>query len=256
MQLEPMIKRNLSDEVRDRLLEYVRQEGMKQNAKLPPEAELARLLGVSRVTLRRSLSALEQSGLLLRIHGKGTFVNQEALQIRLNLSEGLELKNQILKSGYSARVEVVRVDRIVADQTLAQYLQIQEGEPVIEIEKLFYANDHPATVCIDRFAENILTVPLPEEEKDQTIFDLLRRISGRIIVRDKIEISTMSKEEMQKESRSWDKMECQSLLVFHSVNYDQNNSPVIYDTEMYDTRYIKFHLMRNKMIHYDENVTK
>lgn len=42
--------------------------------KLPRETELARLLKVSHVTLRASLSRLEKEGLIERVHGVGTFV--------------------------------------------------------------------------------------------------------------------------------------------------------------------------------------
>ena len=246
MQLEPMIKRNLSDEVRDKLLIYIHQMDMRHGTKLPAEAELAVQLGVSRITLRRALGDLEQSGLLLRIHGKGTFVNQEAAQIKLNLAQGRELREQIIKSGYTCRSELIRADHIIADQKLAQALQIESGSPIVEFEKVFYANNHPAIVCVDRFPEALLPRPLTKEEEAATIFNLLRKVCGKIIVRDKVEVSTMTREEMAAESRFSDNMNCGSLLVLHSVNYDQNNAPIIYDTEFYDTQYIRFHLIRPK----------
>ena len=42
--------------------------------KLPRETDLARELGVGRITLRASLDRLENDGFIRRIHGKGTFV--------------------------------------------------------------------------------------------------------------------------------------------------------------------------------------
>ncbi len=44
------------------------------NAKLPPERELADLLGVSRGELRKALAMLEQQGEVWRHVGKGTFL--------------------------------------------------------------------------------------------------------------------------------------------------------------------------------------
>ncbi|MFA6102298.1 MAG: GntR family transcriptional regulator [Victivallaceae bacterium] len=42
--------------------------------KLPRETDLARELGVGRITLRASLDRLENDGFIKRIHGKGTFI--------------------------------------------------------------------------------------------------------------------------------------------------------------------------------------
>jgi GntR family transcriptional regulator of arabinose operon len=47
---------------------------------LPPEKELARTLKLARNTVRQALIDLEGAGLLNRVHGKGTFVNNDALK--------------------------------------------------------------------------------------------------------------------------------------------------------------------------------
>ncbi len=49
--------------------------GMGPNSLLPAEQQLARRFQVSRVTVRRALSCLEQKGLLSRERGRGTIVN-------------------------------------------------------------------------------------------------------------------------------------------------------------------------------------
>lgn len=45
-------------------------------AKLPSEAEMAEQYGVSRDTIRRATSELANEGLLVVLHGRGTFVTQ------------------------------------------------------------------------------------------------------------------------------------------------------------------------------------
>lgn len=252
MELKPIIrmKKNLSDEVKENLCRYIGKMDVKNNPKLPSEAALAETLGVSRVTIRRALADLEQSGLLLRIHGRGTFVNPEAVQIKLNMTEGGELMQSIIRSGYTAKVELVRVEEYPADKKTALALQIDPGVRIMEIEKVFYADNHPAIVCIDRFPKEILLRPLKEEEYRTTIFDLLRDTAGKIITRDKVEVLTMSKAQMKKYSPVADQMECDSMLVLNSINYDQNNIPIIFDTEFYNTNYIRYTLMRPKNISY------
>ncbi|SHO44238.1 GntR family transcriptional regulator [Anaerocolumna xylanovorans] len=46
-------------------------------SQLPSEPELARMMGVSRMTLRQALSLLKEDGLINNIRGKGTFIMDE-----------------------------------------------------------------------------------------------------------------------------------------------------------------------------------
>ena len=47
---------------------------LQRDARLPNETELSGQYGVSRVTVRRAIAALAQEGLLVVLHGRGTFV--------------------------------------------------------------------------------------------------------------------------------------------------------------------------------------
>lgn len=88
MEIYPMSKVNLSSSVKNYLYQYIRSLEQTGNMKLPPESELSLKLGVSRVTVRRALDELENEGIILRIQGRGTFANPEALNIQVNLMPG------------------------------------------------------------------------------------------------------------------------------------------------------------------------
>ncbi|WP_254277571.1 FadR/GntR family transcriptional regulator [Halomonas sp. 3H] len=57
---------------------YLSQGDRRANERLPPERELAQLIGVTRGELRKALSILEQEGLVWRHVGKGTFVGDRS----------------------------------------------------------------------------------------------------------------------------------------------------------------------------------
>ncbi len=249
MELKPIIKRNLSNDVKGFLYEYIRHLSPANGAKLPREEQLAKDLSVSRVTVRRALDDLEQEGLILRLHGKGTFVNAEAVQIKVNLSQGQEFSDMIEASGYRARVGLVRAERREAGAELSAVFQIPESAPVMEVEKVFFADDHPAIVCIDRCPLALLTQPVADGEWAQSTFELLRKYAGKIVTRDKLEVLTMTRGQMQAQFRGASGMECDSVLVLNAINYDQDNQPVIYDTEFYNTDYIRYNLIRNKNVY-------
>jgi len=67
-------KVSLSDKLAQSLVEDISRGSMKRGAQLPTETELCELHGVSRITVRRALDALQKKGLIERIAGKGTFV--------------------------------------------------------------------------------------------------------------------------------------------------------------------------------------
>jgi len=62
-------------QIRDRLLEMIRSDRFPVGSVLPPELDLARQCGVSRIVVRQAILDLVKDGHLHRVRGKGTFVS-------------------------------------------------------------------------------------------------------------------------------------------------------------------------------------
>lgn len=69
------------------LLEEITEGVFKDEERLPSEDKLAKMLGVSRATVREALSALEDQGQLKRVHGVGTMLTH---QNRIPIGTGME----------------------------------------------------------------------------------------------------------------------------------------------------------------------
>lgn len=249
MELLPMSKANLSDNVKKYLYSYIKSVDTKKGSKLPSENAIAENLAVSRVTIRRALDDLEQEGVVFRIHGKGTFINPEALQIKTNLTPGSEFSKLIEESGFTSRFEIARFETVPADEKTALILQIEKATPIYIIEKIYFADNHPAIVSIDRFPHELLEEDIQlQDSLKQSTFDIIRQKGRRIVSRDKIEIESMTKKRMADFSISAKQMECDSVLAFTGINYDQDNRPIIADTEFYNTNFIRFNLIRVKNV--------
>lgn len=76
------------EQLRDYVISQIESGALKAGAALPSENRLAENLQIARSTVRQALAALERDGLVLRVHGKGTFVHDEAKQ-RLRKSQDL-----------------------------------------------------------------------------------------------------------------------------------------------------------------------
>lgn len=249
MEIQSIANANLSSLVKDHLYQYIRSLDLKNNMKLPPENQLGVKLGVSRVTVRRALDELEKEGIVIRIHGRGTFVNPEALKIQVNLMPGEEFTRLIEKCGYKASLEIRDIRRKKPDSKTACLLEIDTDEEIYEVEKLYFADRHPAIISIDSFACSLIGIELTRDVLgEKSVFDILHQYGGCFIARDKICMETMNREEMERSTLCGKEMECESALVFYGENYNQDNKLVMLDREYYDTRYVKFSLMRVKNI--------
>lgn len=252
--LQAMVKANLSTSVKNRLTKYIKSLDTSGSMKLPPESELSNQLGVSRITIRRALDELEQEGSVIRIHGRGTFANPEATDIRVNLMPGAEFRSLIRSCGYKPRAEIIGIQKFQADEKLSRILKIEIGTEMYKIEKAYYADDKLAIISIDRFACDLIGVELePEHFDEKSVFDILLNYGSCFIARDKIEIEAVPREKVTMSKICKEQMECDSLLVFHGVNYNQENMPVMYDTEYYNTDIVKFNLIRVKNIYTEQN---
>jgi len=81
------------EQLRNYLIAQVESGKLNGGEALPSEHRLAEILGIARSTVRQALSTLEQSGIVRRIHGKGTFIHEEARQ---RLKKGQDLFALIL----------------------------------------------------------------------------------------------------------------------------------------------------------------
>ncbi len=247
MEFQPMIKANLSTSVKGQLYKYIQSLTSKSDTKLPPESVLSTQLGVSRMTIRRALDELEQEGVVLRIHGRGTFVNPEAISIQPNLMPGAEFRKLIESCGYQSAVKIIGIRKIIADTYLTETLKLEPETELYEVEKAYYADNELAIISIDRFSCKLIGVELTADIlKEKSIFDILITLGGCFIARDKIQIESVLRSKINDSRVCREQMDCDSVLVFHGINYNQENQPVMCDTEYYNTNIIKFNLIRVK----------
>ena len=80
-------KRPLYLRVAQLLTEEITNGVFSQEERLPSEEKLAKMLGVSRATIREALSALEKQGMLRRVQGLGTILTHEQ---KIPIGQGME----------------------------------------------------------------------------------------------------------------------------------------------------------------------
>jgi GntR family transcriptional regulator len=135
-------------------------------ARLPAERELAQRFGVSRMTLRQALGALERQGRLVRSKGRygGTFVAEP----KLELAGTSALSDQLRGLGLVAGARLLSaVERDAAPE------EALLGARVYAIERVRLANGEP--VALERGTYPVDVYPgLLEWPLEGSLYDLIR----------------------------------------------------------------------------------
>jgi GntR family transcriptional regulator len=250
MNISPVKDKSLKEKIKISLHEFVRSIDTGINNKLPREELLAKELKVSRNTVRGVLIEMEQEGLIIRKHGRGTFVNSEALQLKVAFSPAPEFMQMIRNSGYEAKLEVLKVEIKEIDPFISKRLKIEQGDPVVCIEKLFFADENPAIYCIDRFPRKLIKEEIVFEDLNEIVYFYLKNKAGITIVRDKTEFYTTTNIENRVLTVHFKTDAVKSYLVCESVEFDYENEPTLYNHVYFDTEFIRFNQVRPKQIIY------
>lgn len=107
--------------------------------RIPSEHEIARKLGVCRMTSNRALKELTSEGILTRIQGVGTFVAEQGIR-----SEFMVVRNiaeEVTARGHKHRAVVHTVRREKANEVIAEYLEVQSGADVFLTVIVHFEND-------------------------------------------------------------------------------------------------------------------
>jgi GntR family transcriptional regulator len=179
--------------------------------------------------------------------GRGTFINPASASIKINLVPGEEFTKLIAGNGHQATTAVMDISTRPATQDEVKRLGIAPGTELCSVEKLYCADGTPAIISVDRFPTTLVeNLPTAEYLSGHPIFDYLRDEAGIAIVRDKIEIESITHLRACQLAKAGAQLCCETALAFNGINYNRDNVPVMVDTEIYDTSIVKFELLRVK----------
>jgi GntR family transcriptional regulator len=128
--------RQIFDDLRNEITD----KDMAEHTALPSERVLAERYGVSRMTARRALTALEAEGLTYSEGRRGRFVSPA--RIKYDISQMVSFSADAQSSGVDLQIEVINTGHTYADAKLARELAVPVGEPLHVYTRLFRTGGH------------------------------------------------------------------------------------------------------------------
>ena len=239
-----MITRNpsLTDQVKAHIKEQIVNDEF-EDGRIPPEATLAEDLGVSRTTIRDALGKLEHEGAIYRKQGAGTFVNEAGLQIKSRLEEIWSYEQVLEDHGYRPAVKVLTDEILAVNEETAEALELDEGDEVLVIEKVFLEDATPVVLTRNRIPATLLMVK-DRKRKNLPIYEYLEEYCDRRLSYYVSEIVPIAFDADQAKKLGVKKGT--PGLSFVEVGFDAGNEPVVHATSYFRDDLLRFRLIRRK----------
>lgn len=234
---------SLAARVAKTLREELRQEYV-VGGQLPSEPDLAVQFGVSRGTVRQSLTILEREGVIFRRQGSGTFVHYIS-RVQTRAEHAYEFSQLLRIAGFVPDIKLVSFEYQSLSEKWAAQLDAEEDNQALVIRKLFLANGQPAIYCLDFIPTNLIIDSYKDEELCQPVFDFMRQHCGQATVQNLAEIvPTIANQEL---ANLLDMEPSQPLLRIDEIGYNQEGKPVIFTRAFYRDRFIRFSILRKRI---------
>jgi len=111
--------------------------------RLPAEAALAKVHGVSTMTARQAVSVLEEEGLVSRAQGKGTYVRKIGVSAS---SFGLDALTDVLADKDNLTVRILKATIKKTPGMEKEVLGLTPDQPVVVVERLILHRNEPFTL--------------------------------------------------------------------------------------------------------------
>ena len=216
-----------------RVLEALRQDlagGVwRPGDQMPTEPELIARFGVSRITVREALSELVHAGLLYRRSGKGTFVTQPKIVQELHALTGFV--EDMVALGMRASARVVSIQRVPADATVAQNLELPQGRLVLRIERVRLGNEEPLSFDVTYLPPALGERVAREDLALHPIFALLEDKYGIPLGYADFRMHAATAD--ARVARQLDVARGAPVLVIERMTYSENGTPLDYERLYY-----------------------
>lgn len=243
----PSRRPSLPSELAEALAMRIREGELAPGSRLPSEPSLAKMLNVSRNTVREAISVLREQGLVVTHQGLGTFAldpndgSPWPVDIGIeHLSSSTEL---ITRAGRTPGSRDYTLSVVRGGSLPAKRFQLAAEDKLHCIERVRTADDLPVILCRDY----IRTEAVPSEmmnryDGNDSLFDFLNSEVGLRVRAARADIVPMLPSQRIADLLQVSRRK--PLLVLYQVHYDADGVPFLYSENHFNPEYMGVHVRR------------
>ena len=231
--------------LRAQLLEEMQSGRFAQCDRLPRETVLSEQYGVSRTHLRDVLAQLEREGFISRRHGVGTVINRHVLQVKNRMDIETEFLEIIRRNGYEPAVAQSQILEELADDRVAEKLQVAVGTEVLRVCKVCTGDGRPVLYWEDVLDRSKITKPYTVSDFDPPIFTFLQEFCDADAYMDLTNLRAVAADE--KLAGVLEVPVGTPLLCMEEVDYDIEGNVLFYSTQFFVNDMIEHTVLRKKL---------
>lgn len=140
-------------QLKDVIVREIQDGALKPGDRVGSEAELERIHGVSRITVRQAINALAQEGALYRVPGKGTYVASRKVA---PLAAFTSFSENMVAQGLTPSYRLLAAELVEPSAGIRQELRLGERDRAWQIERLLLADGEPMGLQYGFYPERFL----------------------------------------------------------------------------------------------------
>lgn len=222
----------IANNIQDRIESGELQDG----DRLQSERELSNQLGVNRLTVRRAFNVLENRGLVDRRQGGGTYVAAQPIERPASHLVPFTIAMQSL--GVKPGARLIAFDKVAADQSLSELLQIPIQSPLYHIFRVRLADNEPAV--IEQFFTSCQLFPNfdTHDHEARSGYEIMETEYGISVIRAEQSLEPVAATPYEAELLGMSPG--MPLMLERRLAFDKNNQPIEYGKDLFRGDMFKF----------------
>ncbi|MGN6089552.1 MAG: GntR family transcriptional regulator [Actinomycetales bacterium] len=235
------VQASLPQQVAESLRERIRNKEWAPGDRLPTEAELVASYGVSRATVRQSIKDLENEGLVVVRHGRGTFL-AERQGIHAGMQELASISSTIAEMGFrpSMKYRRRRLRQATTDE-LAEF-GLEPHSEVLDIQRKILADDQTVAFSYDVLPRWAFPEEFKPSQLTGSVFGFLAEHAGPRPTRAVAEVHAVRSDDI-----GWDDEAGpdQLYVLLDQMQFDQFGRPFMHSKSFFLEGRFNFTVMRS-----------